>query len=160
MSELEGMEAGEHLAVYNLLVTQLQEGCRWVERWRTWQGDPDDVRPWSSGDCPGVQLVPQLVDDGWQDPATFRGRLVVAVEIALETYDVREAGRAWRAIKRVFYPDTVAAREDVRRAIMEKATGLSAGLVEFKGLTYTPPAAGALFIARGTLSVVVNEQLS
>lgn len=160
MSDLEGMETGEHLAVYELLVTQLEEGCRWVGRWRTWQGDPDDARPWASGDCPGVQLVPQLVDDGWQDPSSFRGRLVVAVEIAMDTVDVREAGRAWRAIKRVFYPDTVAAREDVRRAIMEKATGLSAGLVEFKGLSYAPPKPGELFIARGLLSVVVNEQLS
>jgi hypothetical protein len=158
--DLSAFESGEHLAVYDLLVTYLKEGCGWVERWRTWQGDEADKRQWVDGDCPGIQLIPQVIDDGWQDAATFKGRLVVGVEIALMSSDVRDAARCWRAIKRVFHPEDPAVRVAIRTAIGEAAGGLAPGYVEFRGLQFTPPTGGGIFLARGSMSVLVNETLT
>jgi hypothetical protein len=160
VSDLDGMESGEALAVYDQVVTFLKEGCEWVQRWRTWQGEEDDARAWSEGDCPGLQLLPQFADDGWQDEGSFKGKLVIGAELALTSHDVREAARFWRSMKRVFYPEDRTVRETIRLAISEAAGGYAPGYVEFRGLSFQPPTSGGVFLARGQLVVLVNELLN
>ena len=161
MSELTSYEAGEHLDVYDLVVQYLKEGCPWVNRWRTFQGDPDDRRPWADGDLPGVMCIPTVQDNGWQDPATFRGRLVIDLELAIQTDALVELGQGWRAIKRVFYPTSAADREAIRQAIQDKAGGIATGYVEFAGFSYNVASTSSpIPLIRGRLSVGINELLT
>jgi hypothetical protein len=159
MIDIDGMEAGEAIQTYELLVTYLEEGCRWVQRWRTWQGDEDDRRGWADGDAPGLQLLPTFEDQGFSSPDTLRGRLVVAVDLVIDEPDVRKAAAYWRAIKRVFYPSTRSDRQTIQRAIQAAAGGSPAtGLVLFGGFG-TTSTESKLLIARGRLAVDVHERL-
>jgi hypothetical protein len=161
VSDLSAYEAGEHIEVYDLVVQYLKEGCSWVNRWRTFQGGCDDRRPWADGDLPGVMLLPTVQDQGWQDPATFRGRLVVEVEIAIQTDSLTDLARAWRAVKRVFYPTSAIDREVIRTALQEAAGGIATGYVEFGGITYAVGSTSSpIPLARGRLSVGINELLT
>jgi hypothetical protein len=157
---LDSLSPGEHLATYDVIVQRLRDQLSWVQRWRTMQGDEDDLRPWVDGETPGILTVPTLEDVGWYSEAAFRGRLVVTVELAMMTADVRDFGRAWRAVKEAFYPiGDRTAREAVRDAISEVCGGMSGGLVAFGGISYPRPQAGIL-TAQGRLSVLINEDLN
>jgi hypothetical protein len=159
MTDIEGMEAGEALQAYELLVTYLKEGSPWVQRWRTYQGEPDDVRAWAPGDAPGVMLLPTFEDQGWGSAQSLRGRLIVPVEIALEMPDLRIAHVYWRALKRVIHPRSRADRNAIQSALAAAAGGsFATGLVEFGGLN-TFQNDGQMFLARGRLSLLIHERL-
>jgi hypothetical protein len=159
MSGLSAFTPGQHVETYDSVVSRLKVACPWVKRWRTFQGGKEDHLPASKGKTPCLTLSPTLEDNGWQDTATFRGRLVVAVEITIETADYRDLAKAWRAIKTAFYPADRTEREAVRTDIAAAAGGIATGYVVFGGLQYAPVSDPNFLTARGRIAVDVNETL-
>lgn len=101
---------------------------RTVKEWRSWQGVPDDAKPFGQGQLPAVRLTPRSGPEGWWASDSQKGTLFVMAEVITPGLCADDLDNLWFAIERALYPVDPAARNAWVATL--QAAGAWKGLVQ------------------------------
>jgi hypothetical protein len=132
-------------------------------QFRSWQGTPDDAKPFTTDLAPAIRLTPLPggPPDVWYSPDARQGTLAIRVELYLKGSNLDDLHNVWYAVKRALYTTSAAGLQAIANTL--QAAGADTGMVDFQdpvpnleALTNTPNIIDAV----AALSVEVWEQLN
>jgi hypothetical protein len=130
---------------------------------RTWQGKPDDAKPFTIEIAPAMRWTPAAGPDTFLFPDTQRGDLLVNIEILIKTTDVDDMLNFWWMLVRCFYPPTTTnppsmGGPNAIRAQLQ-AAGAVTGLVNFTQPAFDPDPDGVFMAGHGQLRIEVRSDI-
>ncbi len=130
---------------------------------RTWQGKPDDAKPFTIEIAPAMRWTPATGPDVFLFPDTQRGDLLINCEILIKTTLVDDLLNFWWMLVRCFYPPippdpTAMGGPNQIRAQLQQA-GAVTGLVMFDQPAFDPDPDGVFFAGHGQLKIDVRSDI-
>lgn len=157
-----------HVQVYRVLTQAVRhdhELARRVRRWRTWEGDVDDLRDVAVGELPCIELTIGTEPDAFYSPVSFVSPLIVDIVVTTSGTDQTVPLNLYWYVKRAVYPPDATARDLLHHNLVE-AGAKGPMLVLFNAPSFTPiPRPGTFEVgqhltATGRLSVDVIDVLN
>jgi hypothetical protein len=130
--------------VFRRIVQQLKNDPvlkRSLKTLLAWGGTPEDARPLTIDESPGIRLTPGFGPDVWQFPDAQAGWMFIKVEMLVPGFDVGDMIDLWWALEIALYPRDWNARMAFQQALRE--VGLPQGLAGAKTglITFSQPIA-------------------
>ena len=129
------------------------------DRFRTWQGEPRDIKPFSYQEAPCLRWTPMNTGEEFKTPDTMAGDLLINCEVIIAGSCVDDLTNFWWALTRCFYPQGGGAP---RQAIIQtlQTAGARSGLVLFSQPAFDPGPDGVFFAGQGQIKIEIQSQLN
>ncbi len=129
------------------------------DRFRTWQGHPRDIKPFSYQEAPCLRWTPMNTGEEFKTPDTMAGDLLVNCEAIIAGSCCDDLTNFWWMLTRCFYPQGGGAP---RQAIIQmlQAAGARSGLVLFSQPAFDPGPDGVFFAGQGQIKIEIQSQLN
>ncbi len=129
------------------------------DRFRTWEGHPRDIKPFSYQEAPCLRWTPMNTGEEFKTPDTMAGDLLVNCEVIVAGSCCDDLTNFWWLLTRCFYPQGGGAP---RQAIIQtlQAAGARSGLVLFSQPAFDPGPDGVFFAGQGQIKIEIQSQLN
>ena len=129
------------------------------DRFRTWQGEPRDIKPFSYQEAPCLRWTPMNTGEEFKTPDTMAGDLLINCEVIIAGSCCDDLTNFWWLLTRCFYPQGGGAP---RQAIIQtlQAAGARSGLVLFSQPAFDPGPDGVFFAGQGQIRIEIQSQLN
>ncbi len=129
------------------------------DRFRTWEGHPRDIKPFSYQEAPCLRWTPMNTGEEFKTPDTMAGDLLVNCEVIVAGSCCDDLTNFWWLLTRCFYPQGGGAP---RQAIIQtlQAAGARSGLVLFSQPAFDPGPDGVFFAGQGQIRIEIQSQLN
>ncbi len=129
------------------------------DNFRTWQGEPRDVKPFDQSNTPALRWTPMNTGEEFKTPDTMAGDLLINCEVICRGSCCDDLTIFWWMITRCFYPQGGGAP---RQAIIQtlQAAGARSGLVLFSQPAFDPGPDGVFFAGQGQIKIEIQSQLN
>jgi len=129
------------------------------DRFRTWQGEPRDIKPFSYQEAPCLRWTPMNTGEEFKTPDTMAGDLLINCEVIIAGSCVDDLTNFWWMLTRCFYPQGGGAP---RQAIIQtlQTAGARSGLVLFSQPAFDPGPDGVFFAGQGQIKIEIQSQLN
>ncbi|MGA8347348.1 MAG: hypothetical protein WB773_05960, partial [Isosphaeraceae bacterium] len=129
------------------------------DRFRTWQGEPRDIKPFSYQEAPCIRWTPMNTGEEFKTPDTMAGDLLINCEVIVAGSCCDDLTNFWWLLTRCFYPPSGGAP---RQAIIQtlQAAGARSGLVLFSQPAFDPGPDGVFFAGQGQIKIEIQSQLN
>ncbi len=129
------------------------------DRFRTWEGHPRDIKPFSYQEAPCLRWTPMNTGEEFKTPDTMAGDLLVNCEAIVAGSCCDDLTNFWWLLTRCFYPQGGGAP---RQAIIQtlQAAGARSGLVLFSQPAFDPGPDGVFFAGQGQIRIEIQSQLN
>ena len=125
---------------------------------RTWQGDPNDVKPFTVAEAPCIRWTPMNTGETFRTPDTMAGDLLINCEVIIRGSCCDDLTNFWWMLTRCFYPASLSTRQANVLALQN--AGARSGLVLFSQPAYDPDPDGVFFAGQGQLKIEIQSQLN
>jgi len=125
---------------------------------RTWQGDPNDIKPFTLQEAPCMRWTPMNTGEEFKTPDTMAGDLLINCEVLTRGACCDDMTNFWWMLTRCFYPSTPATRQ--ANIITLQAAGARSGLVLFSQPAFDPGPDGVFFAGQGQIKIEIQSQLN
>ncbi len=129
------------------------------DRFRTWQGEPRDIKPFSYQEAPCIRWTPMNTGEVFKTPDTMAGDLLINCEVIVAGSCCDDLTNFWWLLTRCFYPPSGGAP---RQAIIQtlQSAGARSGLVLFSQPAFDPGPDGVFFAGQGQIKIEIQSQLN
>ncbi len=129
------------------------------DRFRTWQGEPRDIKPFSYQEAPCLRWTPMNTGEQFRTPDTMSGDLLINCEVIVAGSCCDDLTNFWWMLTRCFYPPGGGAP---RQAIIQtlQTAGARSGLVLFSQPAFDPGPDGVFFAGQGQIKIEIQSQLN
>ena len=129
------------------------------DNFRTWQGEPRDVKPFDQSNTPCMRWTPMNTGEEFKTPDTMAGDLLINCEVICRGSCCDDLTNFWWMLTRCFYPQGGGAP---RQAIIQtlQAAGARSGLVLFSQPAFDPGPDGVFFAGQGQIKIEIQSQLN
>jgi len=129
------------------------------DRFRTWEGHPRDIKPFSCQEAPCLRWTPMNTGEEFRTPDTMSGDLLINCEVIVAGSSCDDLTNFWWMLTRCFYP---AGGGAPRQAIIQslQAAGARSGLVLFSQPAFDPGPDGVFFAGQGQIKIEIQSQLN
>ena len=124
---------------------------------RTWQGDPNDAKPFTIAEAPCIRWTPMNTGEEFKTPDTMAGDLLINCEVLIRGTCSDDLANFWWCLTRCFYPSTLAARNANIQTL--QAAGARSGLVLFSQPAFDPDPDGVFVAGQGQIKIEIQSQL-
>ena len=129
------------------------------DRFRTWQGEPRDIKPFSYQEAPCLRWTPMNTGEEFKTPDTMAGDLLINCEVIIAGSCCDDLTNFWWLLTRCFYPTGGgAARQSIIQTL--QAAGARSGLVLFSQPAFDPGPDGVFFAGQGQIKIEIQSQLN
>jgi len=122
------------------------------DRFRTWEGHPRDIKPFSYQEAPCLRWTPQNGPENFQTPNQMHGDLYISCEVLVAGSCSDDMTNFWRMLETCFYPGGLP--NNVIQQTLRNA-GARTGLVFFTQPAFDPSPDGVFFAGAGQLKIEV-----
>ena len=129
------------------------------DRFRTWQGEPRDIKPFSYQEAPCMRWTPMNTGEEFKTPDTMAGDLLINCEVICRGSCCDDLTNFWWMITRCFYPQGGGAARQVIIQTLQ-AAGARSGLVLFSQPAFDPGPDGVFFAGQGQIKIEIQSQLN
>lgn len=127
------------------------------DRFRTWQGEPRDIKPFTLGEAPCMRWTPMHSGEEFRTPDSMSGDLLINCEVIIRGTCVDDLTNFWWMLSRCFYPGGAAINQNV--ATLQTA-GARSGLVKFSQPAFDPDPDGVFFAGMGQLKIEIQSNFN
>jgi hypothetical protein len=128
------------------------------DRFRTWQGEPRDVKPFSYQEAPCLRWTPMNTGEEFRTPDTMAGDLLINCEVIVAGSCCDDLTNFWWMLTRCFYPAALGGRNANIQTL--QAAGARSGLVLFSQPAFDPGPDGVFFAGQGQIKIEIESQLN
>jgi hypothetical protein len=128
------------------------------DRFRTWQGEPRDIKPFSYQEAPCLRWTPMNTGEEFRTPDTMAGDLLINCEVIVAGSCCDDLTNFWWMLTRCFYPTLFTARTANIQTL--QAAGARSGLVLFSQPAFDPGPDGVFFAGQGQIKIEIQSQLN
>jgi hypothetical protein len=125
---------------------------------RTWQGDPNDIKPFTVQEAPCIRWTPMNTGEEFKTPDTMAGDLLINCEVIIRGCCCDDLTNFWWMLTRCFYPPLLAGRN--ANILTLQAAGARSGLVLFSQPAFDPGPEGVFFAGQGQIKIEIQSQLN
>ena len=129
------------------------------DNFRTWQGEPRDVKPFDQSNTPALRWTPMNTGEEFKTPDTMAGDLLINCEVICRGSCCDDLTNFWWMITRCFYPQGGGAARQVIIQTLQ-AAGARSGLVLFSQPAFDPGPDGVFFAGQGQIKIEIQSQLN
>ena len=129
------------------------------DNFRTWQGEPRDVKPFDQSNTPCMRWTPMNTGEEFKTPDTMAGDLLINCEVICRGSCCDDLTNFWWMITRCFYPQGGGAARQVIIQTLQ-AAGARSGLVLFSQPAFDPGPDGVFFAGQGQIKIEIQSQLN
>jgi hypothetical protein len=130
------------------------------DRFRTWQGEPRDVKPFSYQEAPCLRWTPMHAGEEFRTPDSMSGDLLINCEVIIAGSCVDDLTNFWWMLVRCFYPPQTSATSINTIVTTLMTAGARSGLVKFSQPAFDPAPDGVFFAGQGQLKIEIQSNLS
>lgn len=129
------------------------------DRFRTWEGEPRDVKPFTQSEAPCMRWTPQNGPEVFVTPTLQVGPLYINCEVIVRGSCCDDLTNFWWMLERCFYPG---ATNFGPNPIIQQLQGAGAhtGLVFFTQPAFDPDPDGVFFAGAGQLKIDVRLDIN
>ncbi len=129
------------------------------DRFRTWEGHPRDIKPFSQAEAPCLRWTPMNTGEEFKTPDTMAGDLLINCEVLTRGSCCDDLTNFWWLLTRCFYPQGGgSARQTIIQTL--QAAGARSGLVLFSQPAFDPDPDGVFFAGHGQIKIEIQSQLN
>jgi len=128
------------------------------DRFRTWQGEPRDIKPFSYQEAPCMRWTPRHSGEEFSTPDSMSGDLLIDCEIIVAGTCVDDLTNFWWMLAKCFYPSTGSGIQTTIKTL--QLAGARSGLVKFSQPAFDPGPDGVFFAGQGQLKIEIQSNLS
>ncbi len=125
---------------------------------RTWQGDPNDIKPFTLQEAPCMRWTPMNTGEEFKTPDTMAGDRLINCEVLTRGACCDDMTNFWWMLTRCFYPSTLATRQ--ANILTLQNAGARSGLVLFSQPAFDPGPDGVFFTGQGQIKIEIQSQLN
>ena len=130
------------------------------DHFRTWQGEPRDVKPFTQSEAPCMRWTPMNSGEEFRTPDSMSGDLLINCEIICRGSCCDDLTNFWWMLVRCFYPiQTSLTNVNTVIASLQQA-GARSGLVKFSQPAFDPEPDGVFFAGQGQIKIEIQSNLS
>lgn len=130
-----------------------------ADRFRTWEGQPRDIKPFSYQEAPCLRWTPTNGPESFRTPTTMTGMLYIQCEIIVAGSCSDDLANFWFMLERCFYPSATNFGPNAIIATLQNAGALS-GLVFFDQPAFDPGPDGVFFAGQGQMRIDVRLDMN
>src|SRR5208282_1711130 len=127
------------------------------DRFRTWQGEPRDIKPFSYQEAPCLRWTPMNTGEEFRTPDSMSGDLLINCEVLVAGSCVDDLTNLWWLLVKCFYPSNVAINTIVTTL---QTAGARSGLVKFSQPAFDPGPDGVFLAGQGQMKIEIQSNLS
>ena len=163
---MRGSESGDefHLVVgLRAHALQLFRMRRFFQRivkpgnFRTWQGDPNDIKPFTLQEAPCMRWTPMNTGEEFKTPDTMAGDLLINCEVLTRGACCDDMTNFWWMLTKCFYPGIPGSFTIIQTL---QTAGARSGLVLFSQPAFDPGPDGVFFAGQGQIKIEIQSQLN
>ena len=128
------------------------------DRFRTWQGESRDIKPFSYQEAPCLRWTPMNTGEQFKTPDTMAGDLLINCEVIVAGSCSDDLTNFWWMLTRCFYPAAITARNTIIQTL--QTAGARSGLVLFSQPAFDPGPDGVFFAGQGQIKIEIQSQLN
>ena len=128
------------------------------DRFRTWQGEPRDIKPFTFQEAPCLRWTPMNTGEEFKTPDTMAGDLLINCEVITRGSCCDDLTNFWWMLTRCFYPPVLVARNTNIQTL--QAAGARSGLVLFSQPAFDPGPDGVFFAGQGQIKIEIQSQIN
>jgi hypothetical protein len=129
------------------------------DNFRTWHGEPRDVKPFTQAEAPCMRWTPQNGPENFRTPEMMTGPLLIRVEMLTRGSCCDDMTNLWWMLERCFYPGSSNFGVNPIIATLQGAGALS-GLVFFDQPAFDPDPDGVFFAGQGQMRIEVRLDMN
>ena len=126
------------------------------DRFRTWEGHPRDIKPFSYQEAPCLRWTPTNGPEQFRTPSQISGQLWINCELVLAGSCVDDMTNFWWMLVKCFYPGPPEANA-IRQGLI--TVGARSGLVMFTQPAFDPSPDGVFLAGMGQMSIEVRSEI-
>lgn len=130
------------------------------DRFRTWQGEPRDIKPFSYQEAPCLRWTPMNTGEEFRTPDSMSGDLLINCEVIIAGSCCDDLTNFWWMLARCFYPILTSSSSVNTIVSTLQAAGARSGLVKFSQPAFDPGPDGVFFAGQGQLKIEIQSNLS
>jgi hypothetical protein len=124
---------------------------------RTWQGSPDDIKPFTFEIAPCMRWTPSYGPMEFRTPDSMSGNLIITCEVLVRGSCCSDLTNFWWLLIRCFYPGGPGINTIINTL---QHAGARSGLVKIPMPAYDPDPDGIFFAGQGQLIVEIQSNLA
>ncbi len=128
------------------------------DRFRTWQGHPRDIKPFSYQEAPCLRWTPMNTAETFATPNMMTGDLLINCEVIVAGSCSDDLTNFWWMLETCFYPDAITSSQTGDNTVQQtlRNSGAHTGLVFFTQPAFDPGPDGVFFAGQGQMKITIR----